>query len=82
MARSIVTLGSLLDAARVRVQDNAAQFGSPQVTAATTSFADRWRLEASRVQQHLADTADRLNEAADNYQQVEDAQLRAEGLAD
>lgn len=81
MARSFILLAASLDVARTEARRlDASAFGSKRLADATTAFVDHWEWQAKKVGDHLMDASDRLREAAENYQNVEDAQKRAEGL--
>lgn len=81
MARSFILLAASLDIARVEARSvEASAFGSDRLAQATTAFVDHWEWQAKKVGDHLMDASGRLREAAENYQNVEDAQKRAEGL--
>ena len=82
LARSMVVLGAYLDGARVYTEEaNAATFGDRGLADAATTFVEHWEWLAKKISEHLSDTATRLKTAAMNYQQVEDAQKAAEGIA-
>jgi hypothetical protein len=54
-------------------------FGARKLTAATRDFVDQWNWQADKLSTVVADTGDRLKQAAQQYQDVEDAQLAMQG---
>jgi hypothetical protein len=55
------------------------EFGSSKLSEAAHSFVENWQWQAEQLSTRLEDTGRLLAEAAGNYQQVEDAQLQAQG---
>lgn len=81
MAQSLVVISAHLDTAHAVARDAAlADFGSPDLAQATSTFVEHWRWQSRKVGEHLSAASDALRAAAENYQAVEDAQKRAEGL--
>jgi len=58
---------------------DAGDFGDGRLSDATQRFTEHWTWQAEKLSTTLEDTAGRLNDAADQYQAVEDAQLGAQG---
>lgn len=80
-ARHMVVIAGTLDSARVTAAEaGVAVFGSVRLATATADFVEHWRWQAEKISDHLMTASDALKTAAENYQAVEDAQLRAEGL--
>jgi hypothetical protein len=78
--------GSLQDLARqlgevrgVTSGVEAWDFGDSRLADAAHSFVENWQWQADQLSTRLEDTGKRLAAAAENYQQVEDAQLTAQG---
>ena len=82
MARSMVVLAAYLDGARsATLQTDEATFGDAGLADAAHRFVEHWEWMANKVGEHLLATSKNLAAAAANYQQVEDAQKRSEGIA-
>jgi uncharacterized protein YukE len=80
LASSLRDLSSKL--AEVRTVTHGVQthdFGSSELADAAHSFVENWKWQADQLSQRLEDTGARLKTAAENYQQVEQAQLQAQG---
>lgn len=76
-ARSLVVLCAYWD--NTTVAAGSVDSGQQQLNEATRDFATHWEWQAKRIGTSLQDMSDRLKQAADQYQAVEAAQLRAEG---
>ncbi|MGZ4531127.1 MAG: hypothetical protein ACXVXP_02115 [Mycobacteriaceae bacterium] len=82
LGRTLIVLSARLDEARATtLQVDAAGFGQRKLSDATQHFVQHWAWQAERLGNTLQDTGNRLGQAASQYQQVEDAQIRAEGGA-
>lgn len=82
LARSMVVLGAYLDGARAYTEEaTVATFGDRSLADAAKTFVEHWEWLAKKISEHLSDTATRVTTVAANYQQVEDAQKAAEGIA-
>ena len=81
MGKALVVLSAYLDSTRSIVDGlSPGQFGDERLGEATRSFVSDWKWQADRIGTALVEASSRLMEAAANYEKVEDAQLRAEGL--
>lgn len=79
LARTLVLLSAKLDEARVTtLQMDAAGFGQRKLSDAAHHFVQHWTWQAERLGNTLQDTGNRLAQAANQYQQVEDHQISAE----
>ncbi len=76
-ARSLMVLCAYWDNATAGA--GSTDSGQRPLDEATRDFAEHWEWQAKRVATSIMDMADRLKQAADQYQAVESAQLRAEG---
>lgn len=80
-ACQMVVIAANLDTARaVAKEADVGVFGSAKLAGATAAFVEHWKWQADKVGDHLMTASNALRTAAENYQAVEDAQLRAEGL--
>jgi uncharacterized protein YukE len=80
LAGNLKDLAGQLGEVRTATQGvEAWDFGSSRLADAAHSFVKNWQWQADQLAKRLEDTGNRLAEAAANYQQVEDAQLRAQG---
>jgi hypothetical protein len=80
LARTLILLSAKLDEARATtLQIDGAGFGQSRLSDAAHHFVQHWTWQAERLGNTLMDTSNRLGQAADQYQLVEDAQIRAEG---
>jgi len=82
LARALILLSAKLDEARVTtLQLNGDGFGQSKLSDATHHFVQHWTWQAERLGTTLQNTGDRLLQAADQYQMVEDRQISAQGGA-
>ena len=80
LARTLIILSAKLDEARATtMQMDGEGFGQSRLSDAAHHFVDHWTWQAERLGSTLQDTGDRLRQAADQYQLVEDRQISAEG---
>ena len=80
LAQRLGALSTKLDQARSTTQRvDASAFGDPRLTHAAQEFVGHWTYQAERLGAQLDDFARRLDQAAGQYVQVEDAQLAAQG---
>lgn len=79
LRRSMVVLSGRLAEARGVAHSSEDAFGDERLAQAVHDFVEKWRWQSDRIGERLSAANDRLRAAADNYQQVEDATLRAEG---
>jgi len=83
LGQKLVTLSGRLAQARGVTQSiDASQFGHQRLTDAANDFVEHWSGQADRLGGTLTDTGHRLGQAADQYDQVEQPQLHAQGQAD
>jgi hypothetical protein len=80
LADHLVTLSSELEQARVRTQQvDTSGFGSDKLRAAAEQFVAHWTWQGQKISATAAEVGKRLGQAADQYETVERAQLRAQG---
>lgn len=80
LAGSLATLSDDLAQARTLTQNiDASGFGSSKLTDAVHEFVGHWTWQAEHLGTTLAETGKRLGQAADQYDQVEQSQLQAQG---
>jgi hypothetical protein len=80
LARQLSILTAKLAQARALTQRvEGSSFGSVKLADATASFTGAWQWQTERLVSTINDAGDRLVQAADQYQTVEDAQLRMQG---
>lgn len=80
LAQRLGALSGKLDEARTATQRvDASGFGDPRLTHAAQDFVGHWTYQAERLGAKLEDIARRLEQAAAQYQRVEDTQLAAQG---
>lgn len=79
LARTLIVLSARLDEARATtLQMDAAGFGQRKLSDAAHHFVQHWTWQAAQLGNTLQDTGNRLAQAANQYQQVEEAQISAE----
>lgn len=74
----LVAHGSLLDARSHGIDASTDTFGDSGLAQRVRDFVDAWNWQIGQLGDQLHEIHDRLIKAADNYQQVESNQLRAE----
>jgi hypothetical protein len=80
LAGSLASLASTLDDARTATQQvDRSGFGSDKLANAAEHFVSHWSFQAQQIGSTAAEVGKRLGQAADQYQSVENAQLRAQG---
>lgn len=80
LAQRLGALAGTLEQARGITQGiDASAFGDGRLTTAANDFVTNWDWQAKRLGAVLVDTMDRLRQAAEQYQKVEDAQLAMQG---
>ena len=80
LARTLILLSAKLDEARVTtLQMDGGDFGQSKLGDAAHHFVQHWTWQAQRLGDTLQDTGNRLGQAAEQYQLVEDRQISAEG---
>jgi hypothetical protein len=80
LADTLFRLSASLDEARaMTLEMSVSGFGQPKLSDSAHQFVDHWNWQAQRLGSTLEDTAGRLNQAAAQYRQVEESQLKAEG---
>jgi hypothetical protein len=80
LGQRLGALAGMLQQARGITQGiDTSGFGAQKLTAAARDFVDRWNWQAEKLGTVLLDTGHRLTQVAQQYQDVEDAQLAMQG---
>jgi hypothetical protein len=80
LGRDLRGLATQLDDVRVRTQRiDCSAFEYDGLVTAMTTFLDDWKWQAEKLRDRLEQTGSRLETAAANYQEVENAQQAAQG---
>jgi hypothetical protein len=80
LAQRLGALAGTLEQARGITQAiDSSGFGAQKLTSAANDFVAHWDWQAKRLGTVLLETGDRLKLAAQQYQDVEDAQLSMQG---
>jgi hypothetical protein len=80
LAGSLASLSSTIeDATRATKQVDTSGFGSNKLADAAGHFVTHWSWQAQQISTTAAEVGKRLNQAADQYDSVEQNQLAAQG---
>jgi hypothetical protein len=80
LASALGVLSTRLEEARALTKRvDSGDFGDGRLADATSRFTEHWAWQAEKLSTTLEDVSGRLDDAAGQYQSVEDTQLAAQG---